>query len=190
MRHFIRAILQPVKWSYASKRINDNEGIVFIKATMGKGWHIYSQTAPDGGPEATSFSFSASNDYKLKGKTSEPEPITRFEKAREVFLSLWIIIFGFLGFLPTWENAFSRRQADAKPKPAKNGAFDDSAFLHLVYDSWFMGSSFEIHFGIFATSGNAGFDVIREKGRQTGYAGFHRSRLCELPEDGSFGMAR
>ena len=73
-------ILKPVKWSYASKRINDNEAIVFIKATMEKGWHIYSQTVPDGGPEATSFSFSASNDYKLKGKTSEPEPITRFVK--------------------------------------------------------------------------------------------------------------
>ena len=33
-------ILKPVKWSYASKRINDNEAIVFIKATMEKGWHI------------------------------------------------------------------------------------------------------------------------------------------------------
>ena len=29
-------ILKPVKWSYASKRINDNEAIVFIKATMKK----------------------------------------------------------------------------------------------------------------------------------------------------------
>src|SRR5688572_32857218 len=71
-------ILKPVKWSYASKRINDNEAIVFIKATMEKGWHIYLQTVPDGGPEATSFTFNASNDYKLKGKTSELEHITRF----------------------------------------------------------------------------------------------------------------
>jgi len=80
-------ILKPVKWSYASKRINDNEAIVFIKATIEKGWHLYSQTVPDGGPEATSFSFSTSNDYKLKGKTSEPEPITRFENAFEMTLS-------------------------------------------------------------------------------------------------------
>ena len=80
-------ILKPVKWSYASKRINDNEAIVFIKATMEKGWHIYSQTVPDGGPEATSFTFSASNDYKLKGKTSEPEPITRFVNAFKMKLS-------------------------------------------------------------------------------------------------------
>lgn len=80
-------ILQPVKWSYASKRINDNEGIVFIKAEMEKGWHICSQTVPDGGPEATSFSFSASDDYKLKGKTSEPEPITKFERAFKMTLS-------------------------------------------------------------------------------------------------------
>ena len=73
-------ILKPVKWSFDSKRINDDEAIVFIKATIEKGWHIYSQTVPDGGPEPTSFSFSASNDYKLKGKTSEPEPLTRLEK--------------------------------------------------------------------------------------------------------------
>jgi DsbC/DsbD-like thiol-disulfide interchange protein len=80
-------ILKPVKWSYASKRINDSEAIVFIKATMEKGWHIYSQTVPDGGPEPTSFSFSASNDYKLKGKTSEPKPITKFENVFKMTLS-------------------------------------------------------------------------------------------------------
>jgi hypothetical protein len=80
-------ILKPVKWSYASKQINANEAIVFIKATMEKGWHIYSQTVPDGGPEATSFSFSASSDYKLKGKTSEPKPITKFENAFEMEVS-------------------------------------------------------------------------------------------------------
>jgi hypothetical protein len=80
-------ILRPVKWSYSSKRINDNEAIVFIKATIEKGWHIYSQTVPDGGPEPTSFSFSASNDYKLKGKTSEPEPITRYVNAFKMKLS-------------------------------------------------------------------------------------------------------
>jgi DsbC/DsbD-like thiol-disulfide interchange protein len=80
-------ILKPVKWSYASKRINDNEAIVFIKATIEKGWHLYSQTVPDGGPEPTNFSFSASNDYKLKSKTSEPEPITRFEKFFEMKVS-------------------------------------------------------------------------------------------------------
>ena len=80
-------ILKPVKWSYASKRINDNEAIVFIKATIEKGWHLYSQTVPDGGPEPTNFSFSASNDYTLKSKTSEPEPITRFEKYFEMKVS-------------------------------------------------------------------------------------------------------
>ena len=80
-------ILKPVKWSYSSKRINDSEATVFIKATMENGWHIYSQTVPDGGPEATSFTFSASNDYKLKGKTIEPEPITRFVNAFKIKLS-------------------------------------------------------------------------------------------------------
>lgn len=50
-------ILDPVKWSYASKRISDTEAVVLIKATMDKGWHIYSQTVPKDGPQPTSFSF-------------------------------------------------------------------------------------------------------------------------------------
>lgn len=74
-------ILDPVKWSYASKRISDTEAVVLIKATMDKGRHIYSQTVPKDGPQPTSFSFNSNNGYKLKGKTNEPKPIIEFEKA-------------------------------------------------------------------------------------------------------------
>jgi len=74
-------ILTPVKWSYAAKVLNDKEAIVFIKATIDDGWHIYSVNQKKGGPVKTSFQFSPSNRYDLIGKISEPAPFTKFEPA-------------------------------------------------------------------------------------------------------------
>jgi hypothetical protein len=73
-------ILTPVHWSYAAKKINKNEAVVFLKATIDDGWHIYSQTVKDGGPIKTSFTFSPSAAYTLIGTTIEPMPITKNEK--------------------------------------------------------------------------------------------------------------
>ena len=70
----------PVKWSYASKKVSDKEAVVFLKATIQKGWHIYSQTE-QGGPAKSSFTFLKSNDYALVGKIVEPKPLSRYEKA-------------------------------------------------------------------------------------------------------------
>ncbi|AYL98383.1 protein-disulfide reductase DsbD domain-containing protein [Mucilaginibacter celer] len=74
-------IESPVRWSYAAKKVNDKEAIVFLKATIQSGWHIYSQTVKDGGPIKTSFEFTPSKLYAATGKTTEPSPITKYEKA-------------------------------------------------------------------------------------------------------------
>lgn len=71
----------PVRWSYAAKKLSNTEAVVFLKATMQKGWHIYSMDVKDGGPIKTSFTFSPSREYNLIGKTVEPKPVTRYEKA-------------------------------------------------------------------------------------------------------------
>jgi hypothetical protein len=73
-------ILQPVKWSYGAKMISKTEAVVFMKATIDEGWHLYSQSVPDGGPIKTTFTFPASDKYDLVGTTSEPKPISKFEK--------------------------------------------------------------------------------------------------------------
>ena len=72
-------IESPVKWSYAAKRISSTEAVVFLRATIQDGWHIYSQTVKDGGPIKTSFTFTPSKEYSLVGETSEPTPITKYE---------------------------------------------------------------------------------------------------------------
>jgi len=74
-------ILQPVKWSYAAKKTSATEAVVFIKATIDAGWHVYSQFVKDGGPVKTTINFNPSNTFALLGKTAEPQPITRMEKA-------------------------------------------------------------------------------------------------------------
>jgi DsbC/DsbD-like thiol-disulfide interchange protein len=74
-------IEQPVKWAYAAKKISNKEAVIFIKATIDNGWHIYSQNTKDGGPVKTSFTFVPASGYSLLGKTAEPVPITHFEKS-------------------------------------------------------------------------------------------------------------
>lgn len=71
----------PVKWSYAAKKLNNNEAVVFLRATIQDGWHIYSLNVGDGGPIKTSFKFNQSKEYALIGKTSEPTPIKKYEEA-------------------------------------------------------------------------------------------------------------
>ena len=73
-------VLTPVKWSYAAKKTGKNEAILFIKATIDEGWHIYSTRQKDGGPVKTTFTFDKSLDYFLAGKLTEPVAITKFEK--------------------------------------------------------------------------------------------------------------
>jgi hypothetical protein len=73
-------ILTPVKWSYGAKKLNANEAIVFIKASIDKGWHIYSQNLADGGPVKTTLSFKPSESFTLNGTPAEPKPISKYEK--------------------------------------------------------------------------------------------------------------
>lgn len=82
-------ILTPVHWSYAAKKTGKDEAVVFMKATIDDGWHLYSQTVKDGGPIKTAFTFPASKEYALVGKTIEPTPITRYEKAFSMNVSFF-----------------------------------------------------------------------------------------------------
>lgn len=64
-------ILNPVAWTATSKKIADKTYEVRLTATMQKGWHIYSQTTPEGGPVPTNVSFNKNPLVIIKGKTKE-----------------------------------------------------------------------------------------------------------------------
>jgi len=82
-------ILTPVHWSYGAKKISKDEAVIFIKASIDDGWHVYSQYVKDGGPIKTSFTFPASPVYTLVGKTIEPTPITRNEPVFKMDVSFF-----------------------------------------------------------------------------------------------------
>lgn len=85
----------PVHWSYAAKKLNAKEAVVFIKATIDEGWHIYSQKMAGGGPVKTSFNFNPSSSYGLTGTTVEPKPLTRYEDSFNMDVSFFenVVIF-------------------------------------------------------------------------------------------------
>jgi len=82
-------ILNPVKWSFSSERISNDEAILIFKAKIQKTWHLYGINIPAGGPVATSFVFEPSKTkYKLVGKISEPKGKTKYDPNFEMNLKL------------------------------------------------------------------------------------------------------
>jgi len=82
-------VLNPVKWSFSSERISDDEAVLIFKAKIKKTWHLYGTAIPEGGPVATSFTFEPSKTkYKLIGKISEPKGKTKFDPNFEMNLKL------------------------------------------------------------------------------------------------------
>lgn len=73
-------IESPIKWSYAAKKLNATEAMLYLKADIQSGWHIYSVNQKDGGPVKTNFSFTASKDFMLIGKVVEPKSVKKHEE--------------------------------------------------------------------------------------------------------------
>ncbi len=56
-----------------------------LTATIDKGWHLYSQTTPEGGPVPTSFTFTKNPLLTLNGSVKEVGKLeTHFEKLFDV----------------------------------------------------------------------------------------------------------
>ena len=48
-------IINPVTWTFSSKKTGDAEAEIIFTAKIDKGWHLYSQDIPPNGPLATTF---------------------------------------------------------------------------------------------------------------------------------------
>lgn len=67
-------IENPVEWSTSVEKVSNTEFILISKATIEKGWHLYSQDVPEDGPIATTFTFDiAKKNFSLVGKSIEEE---------------------------------------------------------------------------------------------------------------------
>ena len=72
-----------VKWNFSLDQKGD-EAVITFKATIAKGYHIYSQKTPPGGPTPTLINFEKSKNYTLVGKTTEGKPHVEFDDIFEV----------------------------------------------------------------------------------------------------------
>jgi hypothetical protein len=72
--------LNPVSWSFTSKKINDKEYEIKMVATLQKGWHLYSQTQPaDAIAQPTTISFNKNPLVEFDGKVKEVGKLEKYK---------------------------------------------------------------------------------------------------------------
>ena len=64
-------IKDPVKWNFSAKKIDATTFEVHMTASIEDGWHIYSQTTPDGGPIPTTIVYTKNPLLTIQGVTKE-----------------------------------------------------------------------------------------------------------------------
>ena len=64
-------VQSPVDWTFSTKKINATTYEIYLTANLEPGWHVYSQSTPDGGPIPTTISFSKNPLVSLNGKVKE-----------------------------------------------------------------------------------------------------------------------
>ena len=76
---FAQRDLNPVTWSFSSKKISDNVYEIQMTATIDNGWHLYSQTQPkDAVAEPTSFNFNKNPLLEFDGKVKETGKMEKY----------------------------------------------------------------------------------------------------------------
>ena len=80
-------ILVPVKWSFDSKKINNEEFELILKVDIDKGWHIYGTGTLKEGPIPTSFKFKPSKEYELIGNLVKPEEVALYDEVFKMDIS-------------------------------------------------------------------------------------------------------
>lgn len=74
-------ILTPVKWKIKLEDSGSAEKEVVFTANIEKGWHLYDQDLPDGGPVSTSFTFETLKGAELIGKpVSSVQPTVVYDE--------------------------------------------------------------------------------------------------------------
>jgi len=79
----VNAQLNPVSWSFTSKKIADKTYEIHLTATMQSGWHLYSQVQPDDAIAIpTGFKINNNPLMSLEGKIKEVGKMEKFHDAK------------------------------------------------------------------------------------------------------------
>lgn len=60
-----------VDWRFSSVEQSGSQWKLVFTAVIDRGWHLYSQNTPEGGPMPVTFKFSKDESYRLSGKVKE-----------------------------------------------------------------------------------------------------------------------
>ena len=66
-------VFEPVKWTTSVEKVSETEYNLIAKASIDRGWHLYSQNVPEDGPIPTSFTFEENEGYSLIDNVVEEE---------------------------------------------------------------------------------------------------------------------
>lgn len=69
---------QKITWSYSAKKLAANKYELHITANPPAGWHVYSQTTPDGGPLPTAITFNKNPLVTITGSPKEAGKIVTY----------------------------------------------------------------------------------------------------------------
>lgn len=80
--------LDPIKWEASVEKETEDTYVLYFKATLDKGWHLYSQKEAEGdeiAPTPTGFTFdNTPQTYTLVGETNEPNGIEKYDNIFEM----------------------------------------------------------------------------------------------------------
>ena len=87
---FVQAqILEPIQWSFSSKKISEKQYELVFTATIDDNWHLYALEVPPGGPLPTVFTIEPSDAYSLSESMKEsPEPEESYDETFEMDVKL------------------------------------------------------------------------------------------------------
>ena len=72
--------INPVSWTFTSKKLGDKEYEIQMLATIQQGWHLYSQSQPaDAIAQPTSFQFNKNPLLDMSGKVKEIGKMEKFK---------------------------------------------------------------------------------------------------------------
>ena len=77
----IGQVFNPIKWKTSVEKVSDSKYKLITEATIEKGWSLYSQEVPKGGPIPTTFTYDDNGGtVKILGNTKEPKGEIKFTK--------------------------------------------------------------------------------------------------------------
>jgi thiol:disulfide interchange protein len=82
-------LIKPVKWTFSTRQVNQEQVDLIFKATIASPWHMYGLNIAKDGPIPTTINFSGTKGFELVGKPNQlPKPLVVDDKIFNMKLEL------------------------------------------------------------------------------------------------------